>query len=78
MFFNSFFRDAGFADNYFQYEYEQPKQNADTEGLYAILGLDKTATEEQIRKAYLQLAKRYHPDKGGDQKKVFVENCHLS
>ena len=70
MFFNSFFRDAGFDDNYFQYEYEQPNQNVDTQSLYTILGLEKNATEEQIRKAYLQLAKKYHPDKGGDQRKV--------
>jgi molecular chaperone DnaJ len=29
---------------------------------YQVLGLDKTATDEQIKKAYRRLAKTYHPD----------------
>lgn len=29
---------------------------------YAILGVNKTATQEEIRKAYRKLAKQYHPD----------------
>lgn len=36
---------------------------------YDVLGVDRNATDEQIKKAYRQLALRYHPDKnhGGDQ-----------
>ena len=30
---------------------------------YAILGLDKTASNEEIKSAYRKLVKRYHPDK---------------
>ena len=30
---------------------------------YEILGIDKTATTQQVREAYKSLAKRYHPDK---------------
>lgn len=30
--------------------------------LYEILGIKKEATEGEIRKAYLKLAKKYHPD----------------
>ncbi|MFM8270229.1 MAG: DnaJ C-terminal domain-containing protein [Pseudomonadota bacterium] len=30
--------------------------------LYEILGIKKEATESEIRKAYLKLAKKYHPD----------------
>ena len=33
------------------------------EDYYAILGIDESATPEEIRKAYLKLAKRLHPDK---------------
>jgi len=35
--------------------------------LYAVLGIDHSATSEQIKKAYKKLANKYHPDKGGDE-----------
>lgn len=38
------------------------------EDFYAILGVKKGATDEEIKKAYRKLAHRYHPDKkGGDE-----------
>lgn len=36
---------------------------------YQILGVGKTASPEDIRKAYHKLAHQYHPDKGGDENK---------
>ncbi|KAK9458248.1 hypothetical protein V1511DRAFT_520047 [Dipodascopsis uninucleata] len=43
---------------------------------YKILGVDKSATEKQIKSAYRQLSKKYHPDKNpGDKaaEEKFVE-----
>lgn len=37
------------------------KHNLD--GDYETLGLEKTATDEELKKAYRQMAVRYHPDK---------------
>ena len=36
---------------------------------YKILGINKNANEEEVKKAFRQLAHKYHPDKGGDEKK---------
>lgn len=36
----------------------------------AILGLPPNASPEQIKRRYRMLAKRYHPDRGGDQRQM--------
>jgi len=36
---------------------------------YKILGINKAASEDEVKKAFRQLAHKYHPDKGGDEKK---------
>ena len=36
---------------------------------YAILGLTKGATTDEVKKAFKRLAMKYHPDRGGDEDK---------
>lgn len=39
---------------------------------YDILGISRSASQDEIKKAFRKLAAKHHPDKGGDHKK-FVE-----
>jgi DnaJ homolog subfamily A member 2 len=45
------------------------RPHADTTKLYETLGIEKTATDKEIKKAYRALSRVHHPDKGGDEHK---------
>ena len=42
------------------------REAADTTALYEVLGVQKKATQSEIKKAFRKKALKTHPDKGGD------------
>ncbi|MDB5244690.1 MAG: chaperone protein DnaJ, molecular chaperone DnaJ [Parcubacteria group bacterium] len=46
---------------------------ATTKDYYNVLGVDKKATQDDIKKAFRKLAHKYHPDKGGTDESKFKE-----
>ena len=46
---------------------------ATTKDYYNVLGVDKKATPDDIKKAFRKLAHKYHPDKGGTDEAKFKE-----
>lgn len=81
--FQEFFRRAGFDgtnNNYGSYNRTNNGYTnnyfGDKSKYYTILGIDKNASQEDIKKAYRTKAREYHPDKhanGSDSEKEMAE-----
>ncbi len=53
-----------------------PKPNVFNEDdPYSILGVSPSATQVELKAAYRNLAKKYHPDAGGDEKSILELNA---
>ena len=45
---------------------------------YEVLGIDKNASQDEIKKAYRNLALKYHPDRVSEDKKKEAEEMKKS
>jgi len=50
---------------------------ADTRSFYEVLGVDFDASPEQLKNAYRELIKAYHPDKHLHMSESFRKECEI-
>jgi preprotein translocase subunit Sec63 len=51
-------------------QHSHESKEVDTEKFYKVLEVSKTASADEIKKAFRKKALKEHPDKGGDPEKV--------
>ena len=52
-----------------------PLRNTNDTKFYDVLGVQKSSSQDEIKKAYRKAAIKNHPDKGGDPEKVMGFFC---
>jgi len=76
MFFNDFFGGGGGHEEFFGGRGGKEKKDVNTTKFYEVIGVAKTATPDEIKKAYRKLAAKLHPDKPGGNSEKFQELQH--
>ena len=62
-----FYEDSNFFGNPFEDDFKSQREYREEENEnYSVLGLKKSASQEDIKQAFRDKAKETHPDKGGD------------
>jgi len=63
----NFFDDSNFFGNPFEDDFKSKREYCEEENEnYSVLGLKRSASDEDIKQAFREKALRTHPDKGGD------------
>lgn len=68
--------EAWWAELQGQHTNQAPEEEVPETGLYSVLGVPATATQDQIKKAFRRLAKRLHPDRNPGGHDAFLELRH--
>tara|TARA_R110001592_G_scaffold98342_1_gene281029 strand:- start:10807 stop:11178 length:372 start_codon:yes stop_codon:yes gene_type:complete len=63
----NFFDDSNYFGNPFEEDFQSKREYEEEENEnYSVLGLKRSASDEDIKQAFRQKARETHPDKGGD------------